>query len=491
MFQLRSVLKYQLLNMKKFSIILAIIIGLIILTGVGLVLMLRSNGVREVIAQKTIAAFVNTTSPIQTSLVHEVLGFGKPRIYLFLFLNNTELRPGGGFIGSYAVVRMQDGVPHILKVEGTEILDHSVPQDLFGLPPLPIQKYLKVTKWQFRDSNWSPDFIRSTEKSLQLYKVERGVEANTIDGVIAIDPTVISNVLKISGPVTVNGEVFTSENFTQKLEYEVEYGYEDRGLDFRDRKQMLKDMAHILVKKMATDVFLHWGAYTKLLPAMLEQKHVVLHSLHPEEQELLVRENWAGRMSDVSGDYVLWADANLGSLKTDASLDRSLTYTIQPIGNTYHATVMMHYVHKGTFDKFTSRYRNYARVYVPTGSTFVKASGVVGVENTMPGQVDQGVENGRQWFGGYGVIEPKTTRDFSFTYEVSKEVAEQIKAGQYTLAIQKQIGTLEPQLTLNLDFGTKVVGARPGEGSEKHGDTKYQVITTLETDRNFQVTLGK
>lgn len=477
--------------MKKFSIVLLIIISLIILTGVGLVLVMRSSGVREVIAQKTVATFMSTTSPAQTSLVHQVLGFGQPRTYLFLFLNNTELRPGGGFIGSYAVVRMQNGVPHLLKVEGTEILDHSVPQDLFGLPPLPIQKYLKVTKWQFRDSNWSPDFVLSTEKALQLYKVERGVEANNIDGVVAIDPTVISNILKISGPITVNGEEFTSDNFTQKLEYEVEYGYEDRGLNFKDRKQMLKDLAQVMIKKMATDVFLHWGDYTKLLPAMLEQKHVVLYSLHPEEQKLLVNENWAGRMSGDSGDYVLWADANLGSLKTDASLDRSLTYVIQPVGNTYHATAMMHYVHKGTFDKFTSRYRDYARVYVPIGSKFVKASGLEGVENTKPGEIDQGIENGRQWFGGYGSIEPKATRDFSFTYEVSKEVSDQIKAGHYTLVIQKQIGTLEPRLTLSLDFGVKVIGARPGEGSEKHGDTKYQYVTTLETDKNFQITLGK
>lgn len=477
--------------MKKFSIILAIIFGCIVLTSIGLIFAVRSNGFREAIAQKTIATITNTSSKTQTSLVHQVLGFGQARTYLLLFLNNTELRPAGGFIGSYAVVRMDSGVPHLLKVEGTEILDHSVPQDIFELPPLPLQKYLKITKWQFRDSNWSPDFIISTQKALQLFKMEHGTEANAIDGVIAIDPTVVSNVLKITGPITVDGHEFTSDNFTQKLEYEVEYGYEDRGLDFKDRKQMLKDLAEVMVKKMATDVFLHWSAYTTLLPSMLDQKHVVLYSQHADEQALLAARNWTGAMSPVAGDYVLWTDANLGALKTDASLTRSLSYSIVPVGKTYQATAKMHYVHSGTFDKFTSRYRDYARLYVPVGSTFVKAEGLQGVGNIKPGQVDQGVENGRQWFGGFGTIEPKSVKDFSITFTLSPEVVKQIASGYYTLAVQKQIGTMEPQLTLNLDFGTTVVGARPGEGAAKHGDSKYQIVTELDVDKDFQVTLGK
>ncbi|EKD67135.1 MAG: hypothetical protein ACD_48C00584G0002, partial [uncultured bacterium] len=42
-------------------------------------------------------------------LVPVFLGFSEPQTYLIEFLNNTEMRPGGGFIGSYAVVSVDRG----------------------------------------------------------------------------------------------------------------------------------------------------------------------------------------------------------------------------------------------------------------------------------------------------------------------------------------------------------------------------------------------
>jgi hypothetical protein len=59
----------------------------------------------------------------------KLLGFEDTQNYLIEFLNNTELRPGGGFIGVYGVVKVKNGVPEVLKVEGTEILDNVMGSD--------------------------------------------------------------------------------------------------------------------------------------------------------------------------------------------------------------------------------------------------------------------------------------------------------------------------------------------------------------------------
>src|SRR5438045_4135675 len=78
--------------------------------------------------QRTIVAeATKRIIPTQTErdLVSEALGMSSPKTYLVLLLNNTELRPGGGFIGAYAVVQFDKAVPHILKVEGSEILDNA------------------------------------------------------------------------------------------------------------------------------------------------------------------------------------------------------------------------------------------------------------------------------------------------------------------------------------------------------------------------------
>ena len=65
-------------------------------------------------------------------------GFYQPRYYLLLFQNNAEIRPTGGFIGSYALVKIDNGVLEIKKAEN--VFNLSGQQSLLLTPPLAIQK---------------------------------------------------------------------------------------------------------------------------------------------------------------------------------------------------------------------------------------------------------------------------------------------------------------------------------------------------------------
>src|SRR3989338_5927795 len=141
-----------------------------------------------------------TQSTAEANLLQSVLGFDRSHTYLFLFLNNTELRPAGGFVGSYAVVSVGQGIPRLIKVEGTEILDNTAP-NFMSTPPDALKTYLGITKWSFRDSNWNPDFALSGAKALELYKKENGVAANEVEGVIGFTPTVVEDFLRIVGPI--------------------------------------------------------------------------------------------------------------------------------------------------------------------------------------------------------------------------------------------------------------------------------------------------
>lgn len=428
------------------------------------------------------------TSP-QGSLLGSALGFSKPRTYLVLFLNNTELRPAGGFIGAYAVVKVDKGIPNILTVAGTEIIDNQAP-DKYLPPPPPLKKYLLVDKWQFRDSNWSPDFAESASTSLALFRLERGVAANEIDGVIGFTPTVLERVLAITGPVTVDGQEFTAGNAVEKLEYEVEYGYVQRGQTFNQRKQILADLVYALARQVVPGVALHWSEYNTLANTLLSEKHIIFYSTAIDEEAVLVAKGWAGIMRPGPDDYLLWVDANLGALKTDAVIDRSMSYTFSSVSGGIRATVNMTLKNQGSFTWRTSRYRDYARLFVPLGSTFVSSSGAMETDrNTKPGVVDQGTENGRQWFGAFIAVEPGQTGTLSFTYDLAPAVVAAIRGGHYQLLVQKQTGTIAPRLTLHLDFGKPVQGANPGEGANKHGDNVYDLTTDLRLDREFSVSL--
>src|SRR3990167_1285870 len=155
-------------------------------------------------------------------MLPELLGFTEPRTYLVLFQNNTELRPGGGFIGSYGVVRATNGKFEILDVQGTETLDKQAPASWRVQPPEVITRELGVDRWYFRDSNWSPDFVTNAKRAREFYVAEGGVARDSIQTVVVVDTTVIERLLALTGPITVDGIEFTSSTVVEKLEYDVE-----------------------------------------------------------------------------------------------------------------------------------------------------------------------------------------------------------------------------------------------------------------------------
>ncbi len=475
---------------RKILIILGSILVIVCLASIIFFQAYKSGTIQKIILNRIVNRFSSTTTSAQyleqTNLVKQFLGFDHPQTYLLLFLNNTELRPGGGFIGVYGVVQIDKGVPRVLKVEGTEKLDLEGPQDFPSESPRPLKDYLGVSRWGFRDSNWNPDFSQSSKDGLNLYKKEHGLYADSMDAVIGFTPTVMEELLKITGPFSYEGKQFTSENFTENLEYEVERGYNDSGISFSDRKKILDGLTKEVLKKVALEMFSHWSDYQNLVERMLNEKHIMLYSLNADRQKIITDKGWGGTVKpSLSGqDFLLWVDANLGAWKTDHALKRSLTYSILPTSTGYIASATMKYVHSGLKDWRTNNYLTYTRIYVPLGSKLV---GVINARKNIA--VDQGVENGYQWFGTLTGVPVGKTIDLTFQYYLSPEVVSAIKKNTYSLKIQKQNGTINNALTLDLGFGRRVISASPGENPVDYGDSRYIYRTDLKLDRDFSLKL--
>lgn len=419
--------------------------------------------------------------------VPEFLGFNGAHTYLILFLNNTELRPAGGFIGSYAVVRVENGHTDIKMISGTETLDLASDKTRLPLPPKPLSDYLKVDRWYFRDSNWSPDFAVSAAQALDFYARENGVAATQIDGVVGITTDVLEDLLRLSGPVTVQGITFTPENVTEKLEYEVEYGYQQRGITVDDRKQIMTELMQTIMQRLGSSAVTRFKDYVDLAYRLAAERHVMLYSPNAVLQNKIKDLDWDATAVPSSLDYWWWVDANLTALKTDHALTRNLRYEIAPRADgRLVANITMEYKHTGVFDWRTTRYRSYTRVFVPTGSELVSVSGDA-KNKTTP--VEQGNEMGRTWFGTFIQIEPGETRRLTFTYILPAEVSEAVKAGRYALTVQKQAGTGAHGLTLHLDFGKNITGAQPGEEQKNWGNSVYDHVTDLRLDRTFTIGL--
>jgi hypothetical protein len=109
------------------------------------------------------------------SLAPSLLGISSPANYLLEVLDSTELRPGGGFIGSYGVVDISGGRLVSSPITDTTLLDRPF-EDAGGTIPFPpAYTWFDIAPtWSLRDSNLDADFPTAARYAEQNYKKEGG-----------------------------------------------------------------------------------------------------------------------------------------------------------------------------------------------------------------------------------------------------------------------------------------------------------------------------
>jgi hypothetical protein len=427
---------------------------------------------------------------VTAKLIPDVSGYPVPKKFLVLFQNNTELRPTGGFIGTIGSVTIANAAAEDLETMDVYALDGKNEGILKTVAPAPLKRYLAATKWFLRDANWSPDFPTSAQKILDLYRLEGGAE--DYDGVVAVDTTVAAGLLRIVGDVKIGSSVFTPDNVADEIEFQVEKGFAKNGLPIAQRKDILVQLIDEVFARVMSLPLSDWQRAVDFLTGSLAEKHVLLFSFDPNVFAFAEERNWNGALRQAQGDALMVVDANLAAYKTDSVMSRSIRYSIAPEGDGYRAKVTLRYTNRGAFTWKTTRYRTYTRVYVPAGSVLLGGTGMMANDKILdpkrtPGTVDVGDELGRRYFGAFLSVEPGETREMSFEYRLPAAVAAQIKAGRYSLLVQKQAGTDAVPLTLDLDFGKTLRRATPGEETKQWGDARYVLSTDLRTDRDFEV----
>ncbi len=413
------------------------------------------------------------------SLMPNFLGYDKPRTYLVLFLNNAEIRPGGGFIGSYALVKIDKGRLAFFATSGSENLDWAASDDFKVEPPEALKKYLYLTNWYFRDANWSPDFPESSRAALWFYRFEGGQDGSKIDGVIGLTPRVVEELAKITGPVTVANKVFNAENIIDELQYQVEVGFLKDDTPRAERKELVGDLGRELLKKVADLPPWKWAGIYSMAQKMFGEKQLMIWSANDAMEAALVKQGWAGEIKKVAGDFLMVVDANLSALKTDPKVDRFIRYEIKPEGARLKARATIAYNHHGQFDWKTTRYRTYTRVYVPFGSELISSSGFVendkikskGKIEPVPAKVTE--ELGQTVFGGFIAVEPGEKETLILEYYLPEKIVQQAARGLYTLFVQKQLGSAAYKLTVEANFG------------KKDGQGNLRAETDLREDRSF------
>lgn len=412
-----------------------------------------------------------------TTIIPAIAGFPNPQTYLFLLENNTELRPTGGFIGTYGVLKVSSGDITSFSTSDVYTLDKPAQKYVNVTPPAPLRRYNDTTQWLFRDSNWSPDFPTAAKKALEFYRLENGPQKQ-FDGVIAMTPTFVRALLKISGPITVSGVTFTPENLVDKLQ------------PLADRKELIGDMSKVLMNRILALPVKRWNELLVAVTNGLQEKHILFYSQDASLEKQILEQNWGGALRNGTTDSLFVVDANLASLKTDSVMNRAVRYELTVDDSSATAKASITYTNNGKFTPTTTRYRTYTRVYVPLGSTLLASSGAMNndkLHGGKPGTVDISEDLNKTVFGAFISIEPGTSGTLSFTYALPQRVVSTIKSGSYDLIIQKQAGTKGHELNGSLTFPRAPVSTEGIDGMQRVGHTGLAFSSDLKQDRRVSV----
>ncbi len=454
--------------------------------------------IRQKLEPAVVRVFAWNDQLTQTIALLEIglplVGYPRPQTLLVLLQNADEMRPSGGFIGTVGLVRTEDGDLGHIQFDDVYALDRLVENQWKEDPPDPIKRHLGVRAWYLRDANWSPDVPQSATKVIDFFERERllaGFATTTVDGVVFLEPRFFEELLHLTGPVIVDGKRFDEKNFFDELEYDVEQGFLSSGIPIRQRKAIVSKVGDALVEQLMRVPAAQWPELLAIITRALERKDVMIVMRDPSLLGLLDARHWTGRVESSPQDELMVVDANLAALKTDGVMDKRMTYRAdfsdpsQPM-----ATLTLTY--RNTNKHFSwryTRYRDYVRVYVPEGSELISSEGAMLNDRTktggrvVPGNVDVFHDLGKTVFGAFWAIEPGETRSLRLSYRLPTSI---VRPDAYTLLVQRQPGS-NTRLTLDLNFGKKLMMANPPEDSEEHGDSYYRIMLPLTRNRVFEV----
>ncbi|MFA5993728.1 MAG: DUF4012 domain-containing protein [Parcubacteria group bacterium] len=394
-----------------------------------------------------------------SGVVEYLLGGDKEKTFLILFQNNMEIRPGGGFIGSFGVLKIKNGMPSDLQIHDTGYFDERIPDTI--LAPYPMEANLRVKYLKLRDSNYSPDFPTNAKAAENFYALGQGEEK--FDGVVAITTNVLTSFLKVTGPVALEGYpgTYADENAVLNLEYQVEKAFDEQGIARKDRKSVMNLLAREIMNKVKN---LDWQEKLRLFDVVLEdlrRKDIQLEFKDAKMQQVISDAGWDGKMDGVwQQDYLMTVDANLGAWKSDYSVKRALEYTIDLSGEKPLAKLKITYTHTASQrDYMTKDYFSYLRIYVPEGSWLLNAQDFA---NPQFGKEILADGKSRDYFGVIVKVPISSSRTVEFSYNLPKFIA-----NDYRLKMQKQAGINDESVSIHF------IG-RQGEKKEYSG--------TLEND---------
>lgn len=395
-----------------------------------------------------------------------LLGDGAEHHIILVLGNTSELRPGGGFIGSFADLDIASGTLRSVEVRDINEVDNT--RGALVIPPKPLQAI--AGSWRTADANWFLDFPASARKTLEFMSESSLYATSTLDGMIAVTPKAVGDMLAITGPVSLpDGRTISADNLVGVIQKDVQAG---QAAGSAAPKAVLGELAGPLRAKLAALSSDEQDALLKYAQDWLKHKDLMIYMRDERMAKALAAYGADGGLyslnSGLEGDYLAVADANIGGGKTDLYIQQkvSLESRIDPDG-TVHNDLSVERKHNG--DKAAEWWYkvpnwNYLQIFTPGGAVLedVKGAGlrnitpkadyrkgysadpdIKQVEDSLINSADRKLqvftESGRNVFGTWQKIDPGLTKTFEIKY--SRRLPVPLGPGdRYTFILESQAG---------------------------------------------------
>lgn len=399
-------------------------------------------------------------------LVTAMLGYGGPRTYLVVLLNNAELRGAGGIPSAAGTLDAVEGrltlgtFRHTVALRGPRpYAQVPAPADFkrrFGLYGA------DTTFWT--NTTFSPDVPDVSLVAARAFRKVTGVE---VDGAIVLDPRGVAALMPEDAAIDVGSEgtVVTRDELA---DYAYSTVYAELGGAERSRRRALLELG-----KKAFDAVLTGGGLAAR-PTLEEAAravaggHIRVVSFDPDEQRALDGLDASGDLDAAPADSVLVAAQNFSADKLDYWARRTIRHscTIGSAGDVAACTTAVRIRNRAP--QGLTRYvagRPYGavehlfEVYVP------EAADVERVDlDGEPADFYPDRQDGHQVVGTFVETEPRDRHELTVAYVLPLD-------GTYTLEVLPQ--PLTHDAALRVDITAPASWRLEGEGSVEPGALSF------------------
>lgn len=421
---------------------------------------IQGNLISAISAIDQASSLIKDAKPL-IEVLPDMMGLTTPRYYFILFQNDAELRPTGGFMTAYGILKVDRGKVSQVMSEDIYSLDAAWGKKIPA--PEPIKKYHKnVFYFNLRDMNLSPDFAVSMKAVMDIYNNQiKG--ARKVDGVIAVDTKLLADLLKVLGTIGVPEWGNFSAEIDKRYDCpQVVYKLEelaDKPLSTLNvsRKAVIGPLMNSILANAFNSPKDKIALLFNVGLTSIKEKHVLFYLFDEKAQSAVESFNLAGRVRDYDGDYQMLVDTNFAGAKSNLFIKQKIDEKIE-VSDAGEITKTITVTYNNPFPPsdcgllsgglcLNGLYRNWFRLYVPKGSTLIEMTGSE-VDPVVSEDLGKTVFEG--FYGDKLPLRPQSMTKVSFKYELPFKAE---KGKPYKLLIQKQAGV--EKYDMSIDFNSK------------------------------------